>query len=47
MSHTYKEGPPGRANGGTMEDAQKDKVEGPPVSLPEGDKDEGTLGVVG
>ena len=30
-----------------MEDAWKDKVEGPPVSLPEEDKDEGTLGVVG
>ena len=32
-SHPYKEGPPGRVNGGAMEDAQKDKVEGPPVSL--------------
>ena len=46
-SHPYKEGPPGRVNGGATEDAHKDKVEGPPVSLPEEDKDEGTLGVVG
>jgi len=45
-SHPYKEGPPGRVNGGAMEDAQKDKVEGPPVSRPEEDKDEGTLGGV-
>jgi len=46
-SHPYKEGPPSRANRGATEDARKDKVEGPPVSLPEEDKDEGTLGVVG
>jgi hypothetical protein len=32
-SHPYKEGPPGRANRGATEDARKDKVEGPPVSL--------------
>jgi hypothetical protein len=36
----YKKGPPGRANGGATEDARKDKVEGPPVSLLEKDKGE-------
>ena len=32
-SHPYKKGPLGRANDGATEDARKDKVEGPPVSL--------------
>ena len=36
----YKKGPPGSANGGATEDARKYKVEGPPVSLLEKDKDE-------
>jgi len=44
MSHTYKEGPPGRANGGAAEDARKDKVEDPPISLLEEDKDKTWLG---
>ena len=46
-SHTYKEGPPGRANGGAMKDAREDKVLGPRVSLPEEDKDERLPGWVG
>ena len=46
-SHTYMEDPPGRANGGATEDARKDKVEGPPVSLPEKDKDERWIGGAG
>jgi hypothetical protein len=32
-SPTYKEGPPGRANGCATQDAQEDKIEGPPVCL--------------
>ena len=46
MSHPYKEGPLGRAIGGTTEDARKDKVEGPPITLPAKDKDEGAPGGV-
>jgi hypothetical protein len=34
-SHTYKEGPSGRGNMRATQDAQEDKVQGPPVSLPE------------
>ena len=37
-SSTYKEGPPGRENGGATQYAQEDKVEGPPISLPEEDR---------
>ena len=37
-SHTYKKGLSGRANGGTMQDARVDKVQGPLVSLPEEDR---------
>ena len=37
MSHPYKEGPLGRANGRATQDAQEDKVQGPPVSLLEED----------
>jgi len=40
VSLPYKKGPPGRANGGATKDAQKGKVEGPPVNMPEKDKDE-------
>ena len=32
MSPTYKEGPPGRANGGDTEDALEDKDEDPHVT---------------
>ena len=46
-AHTYKEGPPGRANGGAAEDARKDTVEDPPISLLEEDKDKTWLGGVG
>ena len=40
-SPTYKEGPPGRANGRTTYNAHKERYEGPPNSLPEEDEDEG------
>ena len=40
VSLPYKKGPPGRANGVATKDARKDKVDGPPVSPPEKDKDE-------
>ena len=46
-SPTYKEGPPGRANGRAMYNAHKERYEGPHVSLPEEDKDEGLPGGVG
>ena len=46
-SPTYKEGPSGRANGRAMHNAYKERYEGPPVSLPEEDKDEGLPGGVG
>ena len=41
VSPTYKEGPPGRANGCATHNAHKERHKGPPVSLPEEDKDEG------
>ena len=46
-SYTYKEGPPGGAKGGATKDARKDKVEGPPITLPAKDKEEGAPGGVG
>ena len=46
-SPTYKEGPSGRANGHATHNAYKERYEGPPVSLPEEDKDEGLPGGVG
>ena len=46
-SHTYKEGPSGRANGRAMHNAYMERYEGPHVSLPEEDKDEGQPGGVG
>ena len=39
--HTYKEGPPGRANGRATQDARHGQHLGPPVSLLE----KGALGV--
>ena len=39
-SPTYKEGPPGRANGRATHNAYKERYQGPHVSLPEKDKDE-------
>ena len=33
MSHTYKEGPSGRAKGGSTKDAHKERILGPPASL--------------
>ena len=47
VSHPYKEGLPGRENGGATEDARKDKVKGSPVSLPEEDKIKRPPGGVG
>ena len=45
-SPTYKEGPSGKANRRTTQYARKDKVQGPPVSLPDKDeKGEAPLGV--
>ena len=46
-SPTYKEGPPGRGNGRATHNAHKGRHKGPPVSLPEEDKDEGLPGGVG
>ena len=46
-SPTYKEGPPGIANGRATHNAHKERHKGPPVSLPEEDKDEGLPGGVG
>ena len=46
-SPTYKEGPSGRANGCATHNAHKERYEGPPVSLPEEDKDEGLPGGIG
>ena len=43
-SPTYKEGPPSRANGRATHNAHKERHKGPPVSLPEEDKDEGRQG---
>ena len=43
-SPTFKEGPPGRANGRATHNAHKESHKGPPVSLPEEDKDEGRQG---
>ena len=43
---TYKKGPPSKANRRTTQYARKDKVQGPPVSLPDKDeKGEAPLGV--
>ena len=39
-SHTYKEGPSGRANGRAMHNVYKERRQGPHVSLPEKDEDE-------
>ena len=39
-SHTYNEGPSGRANGRATHNAYKERYQGPHVSLPEKDKDE-------
>ena len=47
MSHTYKEGPLGRANGRATHNAHKERHKGPPVSLPKEDEDEGRQGRVG
>ena len=47
MSPTYKEGPPDRANGRATHNTHKERYEGPLVSLPEEDKDEGLPGGVG
>ena len=47
MSPTYKEGPSCRANGRATHNANKERHKGPPVSLPEEDKDEGCQGGVG
>ena len=44
-SPTYKEGPPGRANGRATHNAHKERYEGPPNSLLEEDEDEGRQGV--
>jgi len=41
VSHPYKEGRPSRANVGAKEDAHHGQHQGPHVSLPEKDKDEG------
>ena len=46
-SLTYKEGPSDRANGRAMHNAYKERYKGPPVSLPEEDKDESLPGGVG
>ena len=46
-SPTYKEDPSGRTNGRATHNAYKERYEGPPVSLPEEDKDEGLPGEVG
>ena len=46
-SPTYKEGPSDRANGRAMHNAYKERYKGPPVSLPEEDKDESLPGGVG
>ena len=46
-SHTYKEGPSGRANGRTTHNAYKKRYQGPHVSLPEKDKDERRPGGAG
>ena len=35
---TQIQGPPGRANGGAMQDTPEDKAQGPPVSLLERDE---------
>ena len=43
-SPTYKDGPPGRANGRAMHNAHKERYKGPPVSLLEENKDEGRQG---
>ena len=44
VSHPYKEGPPGRANGGTTKDALEDKDEDPRVSQHAKDKIKGLTG---
>ena len=46
-SPTYKEGPPGRANGRATHNAYKESYKGPLVSLLEEDWDEGLPGGVG
>ena len=46
-SPTYKEGPSGRANRRAMHNAYKERYQGPPVSLPEKDKDKRRPGGAG
>ena len=46
-SPTYKEGPPGRANGRATHNAHKERHKGPHVSQPAEDEDEGRQGGVG
>ena len=45
VSPTYKEGPPDRANGRATHNTHKERYEGPPISLPEEDEEEGRQGV--